>query len=503
MLLGPNGGIIKLGSGKFIMRASSPPIGERTLLTQGDFAYLGAFQVPTANRPGDSSFAAGLTHRYVGGQFRLFTYYKNDIGSSLPGGIVEFAPAAVKTSPTYNKAVIAQNWGLPWSGKFPSEHGVYGLHWDETDQRLYWNTAHAYTPGGSTQPSFGYSTLDAGTGTGTGYGPWYVPTPPNFKPIKGMTAIPTIYQSSLGGKRVALGFGGYESIASTGSASLGPALVPADLSTLPAENGTLSSGNIQVLMNNPFNSTPYTQPMRGKRNPNYLQEYDGWAASGGVGYWTWGDEVKQSAVWIDTGTKQGFLVIVRQVMGGETADISSRTLVSGYTYDVIFSTPLSNVRVGDIINVPLANPAYLYTYTWATVDTVTSGTSIRITMRTDAPDTTPQLAASGTVYRRAAYYGSTLWSTEGRLAGFIYDSATLLSGSYDTDEVPYSSEFAFPSILPDRLGSWSNDGTGWPSNAGICYGATFDGVTNKLYLLFRTTAAGDGTNSVVCVYQVS
>jgi hypothetical protein len=468
-------------------------VSNRALLSSNDFTYLGTFQVPTSGITGDGLFATGLTHRYVGGQFRLLTRYHG-------GGVIEFTPATPKTTTTYNIASTVRDWGSVWSGKLPSGHTMYGLHWDETDQRLYWNCVDTYSTA-SSQPSFGYATLDEGSGTATPYGTWYVPSPPNYKPMKGMTAIPSFYHSALGGKRIALGFGGYESIVATGAGSLGPTLMAADLGTLPAEGGTISS--TQLLMNHPYNATAYTQPMRAKRNPNYLQQYDDWDASGGVGYWTWGDEVKQSAVWIDTGTKQGFLVVVRQVMGGQTASIASRTLVSGYTYDVTFSSALGGVRVGDIIQVPLANPAYLYTYSWATVNTVTTESSIRLTMRTDAPDTAPELAASGTVYRQAAYYGSTLWSTEGRLAGFLYDSDTILTGGYDTDEVPYAEEFALPSVLPDRIGSWSNDGTGYASNAGICYGATFDSVTNKLYLLFKTTAVGTGNNGVVCVYQVS
>lgn len=512
---GPNTATLALGSANtpqsgtvtLRVRSRAPASGggsaTRALLTSSDITYLGAFQVPMSGVTGDRIYARGLTHRYVGGQLRLFTRYLN-------GGIIEFLPAAPKTTYNFNVATTVRNWGsAPWAGKLPGPAfagdpgpSVAGLHWDEGDQRLYWNMIHGYTASGSTHATFGYATLNDATGTATANGVWFMPDPPNYKPFKGMCAIPAIYHARLGGKRIALGFGGYESIVTTGAASLGPTLAPIALTTLPAEGATLDPSAFQVLVNHPVNTTPYTSPWKGKRNPNYIQAYDGWHPQGGVGYWTWSDEVKQSGVWIDTGTKQGFLVICRQATGNESAAIASFSVIAGLQYAVTLSEPLANVRVGDILHVPNGTEGAYYANAPGRVDTITSSTQLTITVQPTAADPNATLGP-GTLYRRTAYITSTLWSTEGRLAGFLYDSEVLISGGYSTDLVPYAEEFALPSALPDRIGSWANDGTGFVSEAGLPHGATFDPTDNKLYVLFRDTNTGGWRNSIVCVYQVS
>jgi hypothetical protein len=49
----------------------------KALLTQADFRYIGAFDLPVEVRSADSMFSVGLTLRYVNGELRMFSEAHN------------------------------------------------------------------------------------------------------------------------------------------------------------------------------------------------------------------------------------------------------------------------------------------------------------------------------------------------------------------------------------------------------------------------------------------
>lgn len=463
----------------------------RPVLTASDFQYLGAFAVPVTYQ-GDSGYAGGLTHRRVNGQLRLLTTY-------LGNHLTEFTPpVALGTGGVYPFGLAVRAWGSTFSGGLiPSGWDVTGLHWDSTDQRLYWNYISSYTTA-PTSRSFAWSRLNELDGTAEVHGPYSFPSPPNYKPIKGMTAIPEGYRNRLGGMRLAAGFGGYESIITSGDGSLGPTLVPFDHSVLveAPPNSTLPASAVRVLVNHPINGTPYTSPQRARRNPNYVQTHDGWHARDGVGYWTWGDNVAQSGIWIDTGTKQGFLVLVRQVMGGEETSFSAAAPLGENRYRLTLNAPLANVRVGDFINCPVA--AGMYAEVAASVVAVEPLHLTVDMVRTQAvPEPIPK--NSGRLYRGTWYYSSTGYTTAGRLAAFVYDSEELLAGK-SPDTVEFSSEFAWSlPTLPAEFPSWQDAGPGTVT------GITFDTDSRLLYVLVQAAwpFGSRYPNSMVYVWQVA
>lgn len=486
MLYGPGG--MAAGSQPLApvnLRAGSPT------LTMADFTYLGAFQVPNTYPNGDSGFASGLTFRYVNSQLRFLSYYLN-------GAVTEFVPpSTLGTGGSVPSATFVRRWNNVTSGKSPSGYGLRGLHWDELDQRLYWVFSNAYNTAASA-PSFGWSRLNDTDGTASGFGPYSFPSPPGYKAIKGMTAIPAAYRSRLGGYRLAAGFGGYESVMTAGPASMGPTLAAFDsqlLSTL-GEGSTLPSSGVRVLVHHPHNGSPYTSPMRAKRNPNYLQTQDGWIPRSGIGYWTWTDSVAQSGVWIDTGTRQGFLVLVRQSMGGEQATVVNASPLGGLRYRMDLAGPLANVRVGETIACPIVSG--IYPDVAATVVAADS-TSVTVDLIATQAVPSPVARSSGTVYRGTFYYASTMYSTSGRIAAFVYDSDALLAGQA-ADTVAASTEFAWsvPGI-PGQLPSWVDLGPGTVT------GISFDASTKRLYVLIQKAVPfGDRfANAAVFVWRVA
>lgn len=472
------------------VRLSSGPGQSRTLKAE-DFRYLGAFQLPRTGE-GDSGYANGLTHRYVNGEFRLFSAYwrGNPLTEFMP-------PPGLSTNEPFAMGITVRKWGSDWhDSKLWGQ--VFGLHWDEEDGRLYWNCGSSYIAARHTT-SFGYSVLNEATGTATARGPFGVPSPPNYKAIKGMTAIPPAFQKPLGGKRIAAGFGGGESVVAAGPSSLGPTLMPFDHRVLPdvREGRDLPASAVQLLMNHPHHTHTYHEPLRAVRNPHYAVGggINQWPPKDGVGYWTPHDFLRQSAVWIDTGSRQGFLVFVRQVMGGERAEYESRRQLGRLNYLFALRRPLDNLRRGDLIAVPDSTDG-IYSHVAGRVEAF-SDTSITAELLTGNPIPTPVPKANGVLYRGSFYFNATIFTTEGRLAAFIYDSNTILSG-LRTDQVPPAEEshWKIPT-QPDRMPSGSD------FTRGGVTGATYDPATRRLYLLIQKATSGRGSNAVIFVWEVS
>ena len=103
------------------------------------------------------------------------------------------------------------------------EVNTYGLYYDQSANRLYWNYGDWYNADFPDNPSLGYSTLNDATGVATGAGDWSLANRQEKLDRGGVTPIPQWFADRFtGGDTLGVGFGGYFSIISSGS--FGPAL---------------------------------------------------------------------------------------------------------------------------------------------------------------------------------------------------------------------------------------------------------------------------------------
>jgi hypothetical protein len=267
-----------------------------------------------------------LAFRYVNGQLRFFSS-TNQSPSYSPGQIYEVSYPGCATS-NYPSASVVKHWGNIYGGTLVDESGgggtvyVYGLYWDETDQRLYWNYGDSYNVAAPDNPCFGYSTLGS---SAVSYGPWRMG---NCKPFQfGITGIPTSFANQyLRGNRLGIGFGGRASAESAGPVSDGPALAAIS----PPSSARLSEISSIIMLNYPCNP--------GAGDPYYCRRPAGYTDTitaaghprgpfGNYGGWQWMDFIFQGGVWIDMPSKHGFLNL--PVLGTGAISYSSSTIHSG------------------------------------------------------------------------------------------------------------------------------------------------------------------------------
>ena len=158
-----------------------------------------------------------------------------------------------------------------------------------------------------------------------------------------VVAIPQWFASAhTPGQRLGVGCGGYFSIIGTGNVSMGPALAAF------APPGTSAGGLTHTnLVRYPFDASDCSA--RANRNPDYTDDFDGCNPEGGVGRWTWADQIFQGAAWVDTPTKSG-LVYIPNIGDGrvwyETSTLhAERASIWWYIYDPV---DLARVAAGEI-----------------------------------------------------------------------------------------------------------------------------------------------------------
>jgi hypothetical protein len=282
------------------MSKAAAATSSKQLLTQADFTYIGAFDLPAV--PNTSpDWGKGLAYRYVNGELHMFA------GTWNPQDVYEVrVPTPSKTS--IPVATLIRDWGDITHGKMTTKIpggsvDLFGLYWDETDKRLYWSYQNTYNTG-SGDPAMGYTVL-SDSGSTTAYGPWAF-TGHDAK-AAGACVIPIpqwFADAYLGGKRLAAGCGGPWSAATAGPASFGPALTA--FSPPGTSGSSISSTN---LVGYPFVADAYGPPDRAHRDTNYQGSGDwlAWAPGNGIGYWTDVDIIWQGAAWIDLPDKHGVL----------------------------------------------------------------------------------------------------------------------------------------------------------------------------------------------------
>lgn len=207
----------------------------RDVLTGNDLTYLGSFAMPRSLSDGsETPYGAGLALRRVGGEVRLFsTSYQS---GQYP--LYEVTVPALKTSPPWNAAPVARAWGNVLTN---SDGWVNGLHWDETDKRLYYSSSWNYVASGDPySPTLGFLSFNSDGTQATSHGRWGFSNR-SFKQVNfGVTSVPADFATQyLQGKRLAAGFGGYQSVLAHGPVSLGPSLTAFSPPAVGTEGGYL------------------------------------------------------------------------------------------------------------------------------------------------------------------------------------------------------------------------------------------------------------------------
>lgn len=210
----------------------------REVLRADDLEYVGAFKVQreVGDDLAETAYGSGLALRRVDGQVRLFsTAYKN--GSYA---LYEITVPTLKSAQPWNTAPLTKNWGYVFTHKTGLLNGLY---WDETDERLYYSSSPNYVASGDPYyPTLAFLTFNQDETQATSYGRWGFNNR-SFKQVNfGVTPVPADFSGEyLGGKRLAAGFGGYQSIAGFGPASFGPALTAFSPPVVGTEGGYLTN----------------------------------------------------------------------------------------------------------------------------------------------------------------------------------------------------------------------------------------------------------------------
>lgn len=516
---------------------SEPATGERALLTWADFTWLGAYANPTT--PGtDNGYPSGLTHRYVGSEPYPRLYLNYHVGNHLfevrlNGEPSKTSPANVTTLGDLGR--LSDGWLPPTSYPGYSEFRTWGLHWDETDQRLYWGQWKRYD-GGDT-PDCGMATLtDTTPSVVTTHGVWTLSrsTPNGLYGNQwhyGMTAIPVWFaQAYLGGQRLAVGFGGGRSMIASGPKHIGLALFamnPIDLTRdqqTPYYQGYLYQGGLTPLSGHPYGGGVSTFGLRGTLCGDWYENVAGYR-------WTGNDQVG-SAVWIDTGTKHGFvhtLAACEAVFAPTARTTVAVAAPAGATTLTLTDSP-ADLRAGDILWVqsqrrrtggngvfdlptwtaPPGEPAYtndglgphgeavrVTSVSGAVVNVVTTNTYV------DGGGLIGAVSAGAAVIMGVAYYDAIVPTSRRRPQWYCYDPlrfAEVAQGTRTWTDVPYA--WVQDQPFPDQ--PVTGMGGNWEECFGQAVDYSFDARTNRLYVLKQWGIFASATwGTCLHVYQVT
>ena len=233
------------------------------------------------------------------------------IGSYNPATILEFTVPASRTGTATFSRIL---------GTLPNISSRFGLHWDETAQKLYSIQGLLY---GNVATAKTFSRGSIVNGVLVSDGEWAL-SGVSYKAVQGgMTAVPDWFQITYGGGRLASGFGGYYSVVGTGPASMGPALASF---TPPTANGETVTA--KPLQQYPFTSSAWAVP-RQRRPTNYKQYFENTNTTTGAplnntslvpvdpiagppantGFWTWTDEIYGGGAWVDTPNFSGMVYL--------------------------------------------------------------------------------------------------------------------------------------------------------------------------------------------------
>jgi len=479
--------------------APAPAELAKATITAADFEFLGAFRPAQYFQPLDGEWYeldnfAGLTHRYVDGQLKLYTISRWRYDTK--GWVLEFEPPETldQTYPFDELTTPYVNFGDIYQDKLlhscadghtgdggvglPDAASPTGLYWDEDSGRLYWSRVLYYELTGCISEVIGYSTLDDATHSGTGAGMWKVELGEEYRFTHTVFEFPEWFADAyLGGRDLALCCGGAIDGVDSGL-SFGPTLAALDRPD-PATDplgGYLTRPGIQLMANH-HNGVHAPRPEGFPVWDGYLnQDADSQTD------WSWRDGTPYG-IWIEGENRHGLLAFARLVGGTGKATIlddprnSKTTIVVDNTDDIL---------AGDRLYVDSTErDAQDHPFDSAWVGAVDGNV---ITLSEEMWNGLPRvggLVRTGQWYALAGDGGWSRWET----AWYTYDPADLAkaaTGETPIDQVqPYSMErvnFAGQEY-PLR---WSQ---------GEVWGATFDETTGRLYVM------ADGAYRNVYVYQ--
>jgi hypothetical protein len=313
------GALLLKGSVSHAMQSTvQPPTnlrfgGNRSLLTQGDFTYLGYYLVDDSTY--DLGWSQGFTHRYVGGQLRFLSF-----GHSSGIKLFEFAPP----SSFGGQATITNRWTDIWGGSYDPTGKWVGLWWDEAAQRLWTTSAIDYPNDAdiSSTKMIHTRTLNSNGSVSNVRGQIGLSGVGARRVYGGAQAVPSWFQSKYGVGPYVVGWGGYASrMAQSLPVSLGPTMYAIPDPSGFGNGSDIPAGQFKTIMDNSSGTREddwYSKGSpssfdRGIRNSNVNNQFDSPAwqspAPDGQGRWTWGDSHYNTGCWIDGTSKHGFILV--------------------------------------------------------------------------------------------------------------------------------------------------------------------------------------------------
>ena len=298
----------------------------RKVLAVGDFEYVGSFKAPrTVGKARGAYSESGLALRPIaGGGKRLIMNYTHPTQVLFEVEIPALAKVEGGRHAGLKTAAVRKVWGAVEVAR-AAEAAIRpngGFVWLEESRTLIWTWYHGYKTGRA-PPVLGATRLSDDGGM-THLGPWYVRAPGALYKSYwgGVVGLPKAFADKyVGGKRLALGFGGYYSIC--GPASRGPALG----AIAQPDPGKTSVGVTEMLYH------PQGSPAR--RDGNYFNANCGYwgdqPESPAKGTWTYDDWCRAGA-FIDAPGGHAYVAFVRLGTGRLGYDFGTITSAGASQY---------------------------------------------------------------------------------------------------------------------------------------------------------------------------
>jgi hypothetical protein len=290
------------------------PASAQSTLVPSDVSYRGFIDVRTNGN--DSTYGQALTHRYVNGELRFLTL-------TLAGVLHEFSITGKGYGSTVDTTTAT--WDL---GPTKALNNFNGIWYEEAKARLWVTSAEDYT---AVVRPVRITTMTLGPNG----------TVSNVKTVglQGLNAkrvyggaqpVPQWFQQQYGCGPYVVGFGGYTSLMMQGGgAAVGPTAYCIPDPAGYANGAEIPKAAYKVLLD--------TYPNRGVRKTLPINFFDGgdarqnpssrpsgspvsgasWLSpnSQGLGWFVWGDSYYNTGMWIDTGTRRGFVLIASLCKG--------------------------------------------------------------------------------------------------------------------------------------------------------------------------------------------